>query len=317
MGLGEGITFPSWHSLYARWIPFNERTRSVAITNSGISVGTIFGYAISAMIIASYSWEWVFYSFGLLGIIWFFFWNKGITSLPEDHPKIDEKELMLIKTEAPADTTAGKLPINNLLTNLPFLAIAVSTFCNNWALFTFLSYLPKFINSPVSMGGLGIDLGSSVFILIILIPSIVSVLALITGGFMADSLIKSGYKVIKVRKTVNTIGFFGAASCLFMIPIQDSYMGIIGFLCATNAFSGIGAGGFGVNHADLGPKYTGSLVGISGSIGMLAAIVSPLMAGIILDVTGSWTLIFHICTAVLVFGGIFYLFFASASEQFK
>ena len=317
MGLGEGITFPSWHSLYARWIPFNERTRSVAITNSGISVGTIFGYAISAMIIASYSWEWVFYSFGLLGIIWFFFWNKGITSLPEDHPKIDEEELMLIKAEAPADTTAAKLPIKNLLTNLPFLAIAVSTFCNNWALFTFLSYLPKFINSPVSMGGLGIDLDSSVFILIILIPSIVSVLALITGGFMADSLIKSGYKVIKVRKIVNTIGFFGAASCLFMIPIQESYIGIIGLLCATNAFSGIGAGGFGVNHADLGPKYTGSLVGISGSIGMLAAIVSPLIAGIILDVTGSWTLIFHICTAVLVFGGIFYLFFASASEQFK
>jgi cyanate permease len=50
---------------------------------------------------------------------------------------------------------------------------------------------------------------------------------------------------------------------------------------------------------------------------MLAAIISPLMAGIILDVTGSWTLIFHICSAVLVFGGIFYLFFASASEQFK
>ena len=23
MGLGEGITFPSWHSMYARWIPFN------------------------------------------------------------------------------------------------------------------------------------------------------------------------------------------------------------------------------------------------------------------------------------------------------
>ena len=37
MGLGEGITFPSWHSLYARWIPFNERTRAIAITNSGIS----------------------------------------------------------------------------------------------------------------------------------------------------------------------------------------------------------------------------------------------------------------------------------------
>ena len=33
MGLGEGITFPAWHSLYARWIPFSERARSVAVTN--------------------------------------------------------------------------------------------------------------------------------------------------------------------------------------------------------------------------------------------------------------------------------------------
>ena len=24
MGLGEGITFPAWHSLYARWIPLGE-----------------------------------------------------------------------------------------------------------------------------------------------------------------------------------------------------------------------------------------------------------------------------------------------------
>ena len=25
MGLGEGVTFPSWHAIYARWIPFKER----------------------------------------------------------------------------------------------------------------------------------------------------------------------------------------------------------------------------------------------------------------------------------------------------
>ena len=52
MGLGEGITFPSWHSLYARWIPFNERTRAIAITNSGISAGTVFGYIATAIILS-------------------------------------------------------------------------------------------------------------------------------------------------------------------------------------------------------------------------------------------------------------------------
>ena len=311
IGLGEGITFPSWHSMYAHWIPFKERTRAVAITNSGIPIGTIFAYIISALIIASYSWEWVFYSFGALGIIWFFFWHRYIYAYPHQDKKITYEELTLIKNEAPANSIGSKIPLSSLLRNLPFLSISIATFCNNWALFTFLSYLPKFVN------GLGVSLDSSAFVLMILIPSIVSVVALISGGYLADSLIKNGYKVIKVRKTVNTIGFFGAAFCLFMVPLQESHIFIVILLCITNLFSGIGAGGFGVNHADLSPNHTGTLFGIAGSIGMIAAIISPLVAGFILELTGSWTLIFHICSAVLIFGGTFYLIFASATKQFK
>ena len=85
MGLGEGVTFPSWHAIYARWIPFQERTRAIGFTNSGIAAGTLFGFAVAALIIANYSWEWVFYSFGLLGFFWYFFWNSIVTSFPEDN----------------------------------------------------------------------------------------------------------------------------------------------------------------------------------------------------------------------------------------
>ncbi|MDA7857191.1 MFS transporter [Gammaproteobacteria bacterium] len=317
MGLGEGITFPSWHALYARWIPFEERTRSIAITNSGISVGTVFGYLVTSLIIASYSWEWVFYSFGMLGVIWFFFWQQNVTSYPSDHKDISSKELDFIIRKAPANSSAPKISILKVITNLPFLAITVATFCHNWALFIFLSYLPKFINSPESLGGLGIALDSSVFIFLILIPSFFSVVSLIAGGFLADSLIKKKYQVIKVRKVLNSIGFFGSACCLFLIPFQDSHFFIISLLCATNICTGIAAGGFGVNHADLGPRYTGTLVGISGSLGMIAAVIGPLAAGFILDITNSWELIFHICSYMLLFGGIFYLIFASTDKQFE
>jgi len=282
-----------------------------------MSVGTIFGYVAAALIIASYSWEWVFYSFGMLGLIWFIFWNKNFTSDPQDHEHISSEELELIKSEAPADSRASKLPLRKLLSNLPFIAITVATFCNNWALFTFISYLPKYVNSPISAGGLGIELDSAIFIIMILIPSIVSVLALISGGYLADSLIKKGFKILRVRKTVNTIGFLGGAICLSMIPFQDSHISIIVLLSFTNAFSGIAVGGYGVNHADLGPKYTGSIVGFAGGIGMIAAIISPFVAGLILELTGSWFLIFNICTAVLIFGGLFYLVFAETKIQFK
>ena len=317
MGLGEGITFPSWHAIYARWIPFKERTRAIAFTNSGISVGTVFGYLATVIIIAQYSWEWVFYSFGALGIFWYFFWNKNVTSFPEDNKFLPSDELAIIKSEAPSNSTAPSISLIKLTKNLPFISIAVATFCNNWALYTFLSYLPKFVNSPISVGGLGIELESNMFIYLILIPSFFSIFSLLLGGYLADRFIKKGYKVIHVRKTVNSIGFFGAAILLYLISLQDSLISVLVLLCLINFCSGIGAGGFGVNHADLGPKYTGSLVGISGSFGMIAAIFSPMVAGYLLEITNSWSVIFYICSVILLFGGLFYLKFASASQQFE
>ena len=317
MGLGEGITFPSWHSIYARWIPFKERTRAVGFTNSGIAAGTVFGYVVAAIIISNYSWEWVFYSFGFLGIFWYFFWNKIVTSYPEDNKNISESELILIKNEAPSNSTPPSIPFRKLIKNGPFLAIAVATFCNNWALYTFLSYLPKFINAPLIDGGMGIELGSNIFIYAILIPSFVSIFSLIFGGFLADKLISIGYKVINVRKSVNSIGFFGSSIFLYLISLQSDLFSVVLLLCLINFCSGVCQGGFGVNHADLGPKYTGTLVGISGSIGMVAAIFSPMVAGLVLEVTNSWNLIFYICSGILVFGGLFYLKFASASKQFN
>ncbi|RZO26089.1 MAG: MFS transporter [SAR86 cluster bacterium] len=317
MGLGEGITFPSWHSIYARWIPFKERTRAVGFTNSGIAAGTVFGYVVAAIIISNYSWEWVFYSFGFLGIFWYFFWNKTVTSYPEDNKNISESELILIKNEAPSNSTPPSIPFRKLIKNGPFLAIAVATFCNNWALYTFLSYLPKFINAPLIDGGMGIELGSNIFIYAILIPSLVSIFSLIFGGFLADKLISIGYKVINVRKSVNSIGFFGSSIFLYLISLQSDLFSVVFLLCLINFCSGVCQGGFGVNHADLGPKYTGTLVGISGSIGMIAAIFSPMVAGLVLEVTNSWNLIFYICSGILVFGGLFYLKFASASKQFN
>ena len=317
LGLGEGVTFPAWHSIYARWIPFNERTRAVGFTNSGIAAGTVFGYVVAAIIIANYSWEWVFYSFGLMGIFWYFFWQRIVTSYPEDNKNLSNNELQLIKAEAPSNSTPPSIPFLKLIKNWPFLAIAVATFCNNWALFTFISYLPKFINAPIADGGMGIDLGSSAFIYSLLMPSLVAMFSLILGGYISDSFIKKGYKVIYVRKTVNSIGFFGSAIFLYLISLQDTLFNAIFLLCLIQLCTGICAGGFGVNHADLGPKYTGTLVGISGSIGMIAAIFSPMVAGLVLEVTSSWDVIFYICSGILVFGGLFYLKFGSANRQFS
>ena len=312
MGIGEGVTFPAWQSLYARWIPFKERTRAIAFTNSGISIGTIIGYIGTQMIIISLGWEWAFYIFGIVGLVWFIFWNRNVSSYPAEHKKISSKELQYISENAPSSEPAKKILLKDLLLNKPFLAIVAATFANNWSLFVFLSFLPKFIDNE-----LGIDLESRIFVILIIIPSIISVLALNAGGFLADKMIRNGIKVVKVRKIVNSIGFFGSAFCLFLIPLFESISIIIILICITNLFTGAAAGGFGVNHADIGPNSTGTLVGVASTFGMIAGILGNAISGLVLEITNSWSSIFNVCTLVLLFGGMFYLIFASAKEQFE
>ena len=312
MGIGEGVTFPAWQSLYARWIPFKERTRAIAFTNSGISIGTIIGYIGTQMIIISLGWEWAFYIFGIIGLVWFIFWNRNVSSYPAEHKKISSKELQYISENAPSSEPAKKIPLKDLLLNKPFLAIVAATFANNWSLFVFLSFLPKFIDNE-----LGIDLESRIFVILIIIPSIISVLALNAGGFLADKMIRNGMKVVKVRKIVNSIGFFGSAFCLFLIPLFESISIIIILICITNLFTGAAAGGFGVNHADIGPNSTGTLVGVASTFGMIAGILGNAVSGLVLEITNSWTLIFYIAASLIVMGGLIYLLYASDQKQFE
>ena len=312
MGIGEGVTFPAWQSLYARWIPFKERTRAIAFTNSGISIGTIIGYIGTQMLMISLGWEWAFYIFGIVGLVWFIFWNRNISSYPAEHKKISSKELQYISENAPSSEPAKKIPLKDLLLNKPFLAIVAATFANNWSLFVFLSFLPKFIDNE-----LGIDLESRIFVILIIIPSIISVLALNAGGFLADKMIRNGMKVVKVRKIVNSIGFFGSAFCLFLIPLFESISIIIILICITNLFTGAAAGGFGVNHADIGPNSTGTLVGVASTFGMIAGILGNAVSGLVLEITNSWTLIFYIAASLIVMGGLIYLLYASDQKQFE
>ena len=309
MGLGEGITFPAWHSLYARWIPIGERSRAVGVTNSGLFIGTVFALIVTPLIVTHLGWEWAFYLFGFIGFIWFYFWNKFVTSSPWEHPQISKTELKYIEENAPTTEAAKSPPWRILISNKALWAIAVAHFCSNYSLFVFLSWLPIFINQ-----GLGVKFTSVGFLA--MLPHLTSFVFLNLGGLFGDLLLSKGMSLLTVRRLCNTIGFGGAGICLMLVPSFETVTSVITIICLGNAFSGFAAGGFIVNHADIGPKYTGTLMGITNMIGAIPGIIGVYLSGLILNATNSWDAIFYVVAGVMFFGMIFYLFFSSVEKQF-
>ena len=104
--------------------------------------------------------------------------------------------------------------------------------------------------------------------------------------------------------------------CLCIVPELESVTGIIAIMCLGNVFGGFSAGGFIVNHADIGPKHTGRLMGITNMVAALPGLVGGVLTGIILDATNSWDMVFYVVAGITFFGGIFYFLFASTEKQF-
>jgi ACS family sodium-dependent inorganic phosphate cotransporter len=308
LGLGEAVTFPSIYTIFARWVPLVERSRAVGVTNSGIPLGTIAGLLITPYIVKVFGWPWAFYLFGGFGLLWFLLWQRGVTSSPADHPRVTREELAVI------DAGTGRLassspPWKALFTNAAVWALIVAHFCNNWSLYVLLSWLPTFVNK-----GLGVNYAAvGVFTMM---PHIASFVFFNLAGSVADRLIARGMDVGGVRKLMMTIAFGGLGVALLVVGYVHTAWMAIAIMSAGTALGSFVVGGFSVNHMDIAPRHAGTLMGVTNTAGTIPGVVGVYVTGVILQATGSWTLVFQLTAAVTIAGLVVFLLFGSGRRQF-
>ncbi|MBT4161801.1 MAG: ACS family MFS transporter [Gammaproteobacteria bacterium] len=310
MGLGEAVTFPSIYSLFARWVPIRERTRAIGFAFSAIPLGTVCALVLTPIIILYLGWEWAFYLFGIVGVFWFFLWNRFASTNPEDYPGISESELAEIRSGNPDIESTTPPPIRAMLGSMAVWAIIVSHFCSNWGAYVLLSWLPTYVSQ-----GLGVNFAAVG--LFTMIPSIASFLFLNVAGVVTDRLISRGTKVIFVRKLLQTIGFGGGAIVFAFVGYVESAVAAIALMTFGSAIGAFALGGWGTNHIDLAPKHAGTLMGISNTAGTMPGIIGVYVSGLILQWTDSWILVFQVAAAINVFGLVFYLLFAKTEQEFE
>ena len=308
MGMGEGVTFPSIYALFGRWIPVRERSRSIGILFSMAPLGSVFALLATPWIVGRFGWEVAFYAFGLIGFVWWIFWQKMSTSGPEQHHRVSATELSEIDGE-PGDSTDAPASMSLLLRAAPVWAIVICHFCANWAGYVLLVWTPTYINK-----GLGVDFASvGVYTMI---PMLASFVALNLGGWAADHAIRRGIDVTRVRKVMQTIGFGGPALVLAGLGYVESVPLAIFLMSLGNFLGGASAGGFGVNHLDIAPKGAGVIMGLSNTAGTLPGVIGVYVSGLILAATSSWTLVFQTAAVINVVGLLIYLTFGSSKKLF-
>ena len=309
MGMGEAVAFPAIYAIYGRWIPTQERARAVGFTYSAIPLGTVFALIMTPIIVLHMGWQWAFYLFGVVGLVWLIFWYYIATARPELHTGISNEELEYIRADTTIEDSSHVPTLRDFLKCAPVWAIIVAHFCNNWSLYVLLSWLPTYVNK-----GLGVDYSSVGWIA--MIPHLASFVFFNIAGNLADRLIRSGMNTGKVRKLMQTIGFGGLSTALFFVGTIDSVWMAITIMSIGTALGAFITGGFAVNHMDIAPRHAGTLMGISNTAGTIPGIIGVFVSGVILELTGSWALVFQVAGGVTLFGLIIYLIFASSEKLF-
>lgn len=294
LGFGEGATFPAATRAMSDWMPASKRGFAQGITHSCARLGNALTPPLVAWLIVLLSWRGSFIVLGILSFVWVIAWGFYFRDHPSQHPKITSHEL----AELPPSRVGKKreqVPWGPLARRM--LPVTVVYFCYGWTLWLYLAWIPSYFLQSYDLN----LKNSALFSAGVFFGGVVGDAL---GGIVSDRIFEKTGNRVRARRDVVIVGFLG--SLLFMLPIMFVHNLTLAAVCLSAAFFFVELtiGPMWAIPMDIAPRYSGSASGLMNSGSALAAIISPLIAGYLIDRTGNWELPFIGSIGLLLFGSI-------------
>ena len=292
LGFGEGATFPTATRAMQYWTPSSSRGFAQGLTHSFARLGNAITPPMVAVLMAWLTWRGSFVVLGLVSLLWGVAWVLYFRNEPKEHRHITAAELATL----PPRPTGAKPPVpwGPLLRRM--WPVTLTYFCYGWTLWLYLNWLPLFFKNTYHLDLKNSALfASGVFFAGVIGDSV--------GGVISDAILKRTGRVRLARLSVTVAGFAGAF--LSLLPILYTHDMTVVALCLSSGFffAEIVIGPMWSVPMDIAPRYSGTAAGLMNMGSAGAAIVSPLVAGFVIDATGNWYLPFLMSMALLLIGG--------------
>jgi MFS transporter, ACS family, D-galactonate transporter len=170
-------------------------------------------------------------------------------------------------------------------------------FCGNFVLYFSVTWIPYYLvhERHWTLREMG-RIGGSAFLL--------AGIAAIACGYASDHLVRGGASPTLIRKAAFAIGGLGAAVGLFGCGYSHEAAVSAAWLVFGGFFIGLlGVNTFLVAQAKAGSAATGTWVGIQNMIANGAGLIAPSLTGILVDITGNFTLPFTLAALAALLAG--------------
>lgn len=280
LGFGEGATFPAATSAMARWVAKEKRGFAQGITHAASRIGNAVAPGLIVLVMANWGWRESFYICGAFSLLWVVVWALTFTEHPKDHPRITTEELEVLP--APKAKSAG-VPWGKLFRRMA--PVTIVYFCYGWTLWLFLSWIPQYF-----LHSYHLELKkSAIFASVVFLAGVVGDTL---GGIVTDFIYTRTGSLKRARSWMVSVCMM---FCLLsLIPIMFTHNVYLSMACLASGFffAEMTIGPMWAIPMDIAPEASGTASGMMNTGSALAAIISPVMGGFLIDYFGSWELPF-------------------------
>lgn len=276
VGVGEAPMIPSGQRVIFETFPKEQRATVVASFFAGNKVGLAVGIPLASVLLVSLGMPYMFYLTGILGFFWvgwFLLTYRGVG-----------------KTAPKSDVTWGKL-----LKYRTVWGIMLGQSGYLYLYYVFASWLPGYLvlQRKMSISKSGI---------IGMLPFLVSVIATVIGGWISDRLVRSGVRVTVARKTMACSGMFLATVFTLLGAYTAGLWLAITYLTLAVASYSLATGSVNSMSVDVAPPHiVSSIVSLQNFGGNVGGSLAPVLTGVLLSISGSFTLPLVVTAAVALF----------------
>ena len=299
LGIGEAPQFPTDARVVSDWFHIKERGVPSGIFNMASSLGPALAPPILTAIMLGYGWRSMFVVLGVVGLGMAVVW---VAVYRDPEKVLTPREVLAIR--------AGDPPVRSAATLVQWLRLfrcrttwgmILGDFGNGYSFWLFQTWIPGYLEMArhISVSRTGF---------LAAVPQICGVVGSLLGGYVVDRLAARGVSPLNSRKSPIATALTATALFTVLAAYAGSAVSALTFLSAAVFFSAVAGGTIWALVGAAAPQH---MVASSGSIqnfgAYLGGACSPVVTGLIVDATGSFTLALVLAAAVSVAGAVVYL----------
>ena len=312
-GLAESGAFPTATRAMQLWFPKAERGIVHGVTHSFSRFAVAIVPFLAVSIMVTLGWRWIFYLFGAAGLLWSAAFYLLYQNLPEKHARVNQEELARIRGRD-AD---GKIkpitlhqqlatPWKTIFRSANMWYIAAGYCCFYYGTYFFMTWFPTYLVDYRHLSLKTVGVWAS-------LPLLAGMVGDIVGGTLTDKVYRRTGKLKFARRIVAAPAMLASGVCL--IPAATAHSAWTAILCLTASlfFLELVISPAWAVPMDVGGEYSGTVCGVMNMAGSLAASLSPIVFGALVQ-RGFWILPFFISAGVLLTGALIWAFLIDAEK---